>query len=501
MPSFSISKAILLPIILVMLILASAYDASPPAYHPDAENTVYWVSSREFEKISENRRLFLKKVLTEAENKKIKAVVFELDTPGGRVDVALKYVTIMRRAAVPVIVYLNPRGISAGMIIALAGDRIVIDPHGTIGDAMPVQMGPDGAKPVTKRKPGTEKKPEEKKSRDEKTDTPDILKQFMKKDGPTPEEKRLTNQKFLSFFFKELETLAEKNDRPRRVVRAMADPYITLTKKRDGIDHKGDSPLTLSAKEALRLQVVDYQASSVKELLAKTGLSGVNVHRVKHDAFEDIASFLAHPALSGMLIVLGLIGIFIEIRTPGFGVPGMLGLTALTLFFLGHILAGHSDWGPPVVFFVGLMLITLEVFVIPGFGIVGVLGGGCLLISLMLAFGDMADGMRVVALSILVGIPLMIFLSVKVLPKSAMFKRLTLATEQEKANGYSSYDVDDSTVGKRGTALCALRPAGIAEIENTRYDVVTRGDWIERGAAIEVVDLKGMRMVVKKIEG
>ena len=234
-----------------------------------AEGTVYFVPQfSDFKEISSQDMLFLKKTLRRAEKNKVKAVIFEMDTPGGRIDVALEYVSMLLKSKVPTVAYLNPQGISAGMIIALAADRIAINPNGVIGDAMPIQIRPDGIKPVTEKDKAEKDKPE-KDNKDKKTDkdkqddlyTPvveKVLKEIQKlkgsdkdkdKDQET-EDSKLADQKFLTVFFKVLEVLAQKNDRPEKIVRAMADPYQRLTLKEDGIEHQKTSPLTLSAAEA-----------------------------------------------------------------------------------------------------------------------------------------------------------------------------------------------------------------------------------------------------------
>ena len=138
---------------------------------------------------------------------------------------------------------------------------------------------------------------------------------------------------------------------------------------------------------------------------------------------EQIGAFLATPAIAGLLLMIGLVGLFVEIKTPGFGVPGVLGISALTLFFLGHIACGASDWGPMVVFFVGLLLIALEIFLIPGFGLVGVLGILCVLVSFFWAFGfeNISTALRVITLSLTAAIVIMIVLAVYILPKTPVF--------------------------------------------------------------------------------
>ena len=499
-----------------------------------AEGTVYFVPQfSDFKEISSQDMLFLKKILRKAEKNKVKAVIFEMDTPGGRIDVALEYVSMLLKSKVPTVAYLNPQGISAGMIIALAADRIAINPNGVIGDAMPIQIKPEGIKPVTdKDKRDSEKTADKDKTdkdvKDKKTDkdvkdkkadkdktndqyTPvveKVLKEIQKLKNPEKdkdqdtEDSRLADQKFLTVFFKVLEVLAQKNDRPENIVRAMADPYQRLTLKDDGIEHQKNSPLTLSAVEAKKLKVVDFTCSSKEELLKELKLTNCTVETVVKTPTEQIISFLAHPMVSGLLLILGIIGLYIEIQHPHFGVSGILGLTALTLFFLGHVASGASDWGPMVICFVGLLLLLIEVFLIPGFGIIGILGISCIMISFFAAFGmeNIESAISVISVSLLVSSTLIILLTIYILPKSTIFKKIMLTAQNTNADGFASHVNNDvELLHKRGVAYSTLRPSGAVMVDGKRYDVVADGDFIQQGETIEVIQVDGLKITVKKV--
>ena len=534
---------------------ASKRKSDKELFSKSADDVVYYIPQfTNFSEISNQEMRFLKKTLQEAAKNNVKAVIFEIDTPGGRVDIAYKYASIIAKSDVPVIAYVNPHGISAGMIIAISADRIAIDPAGVIGDAMPLAMSQGGVKPIIDRekkherenlsededsqdkdKKGKEQKkksPEaekiekmqkeldslKEKLRKKETDSEKIerlereLKELQKKKAEKKKDKKkkfhsteedLRNQKFLTVFFKKLQTDAEKNGRPVRVVRAMADPYQKLTLERDGIEHSKISPLTLSAKEAKKLKVVDYICDSRNELIQKLGLEDCEVKVIKRSGVDQIVSFLTYPAIAGILIMLGIVGLYVEIKTPGFGVPGILGLTALTLFFLGHMGSGASEWGPIVIFFVGVVLLALEIFVIPGFGIVGLLGITCIIVSFFAAFGfqNFAIASQTIAYSILGALVAIILLTVYVLPKSPLFKWIRLDTVQEHGEGYTSHkEVSLDLVHQRGEAYTKLRPVGTALINDKRYEVTTNGDYIEQGEKIEVIEATPMKIVVKRVE-
>jgi membrane-bound serine protease (ClpP class) len=507
-------------------------------FSESADDVVYYIPQfTNFSEISSQEMHFLRRTLRDAEKNNVKAVIFEIDTPGGSVKTAYEYASILAKSKVPVIAYVNPHGISAGMIIALAANRIAIDPAGIIGDAMPIQMTSGGIVPIidrerkhdrenldkeedAKREEGKkEEKVRKEEKREEKKDvkkekSPDKviiekmkkelkkLKNKFKKKRYKSTDKDLANQKFLTVFFKKLEGYAEKNNRPPRVVRAMADPYQKLTLKRDGYVHNKISPLTLSAKEAKKLNVVDYICDSKEELLQKLGLENCRLQVIKKSAVDQLVSFLTYPAIAGILIALGLVGIYVEIKTPGFGVPGVLGVTALTLFFLGHMGSGASEWGPIVIFFVGLVLLALEIFVIPGFGIVGLLGITCIIISFFAAFGfkNFASASQTVAYSLLGALITIILLTIYILPKSSIFKWIRLDTVQKRSEGCMSHkNVSQELVNQFGVAYTKLRPVGSVMINDKVYEATTRGDFIEKGEEIEVIEATPMKIIVKKV--
>lgn len=487
----------------------SLVSAEPLKYRQDSAEKVFYVSQfTEFKEISSHELLFLKKIIARAEKENVRAVIFELDTPGGDVMVAYKYLSVLAKSKVPTIAYLNPNGISAGAIIALGADRIAINPGGMIGDAMPLQLKAGAVKPITERddKESADKKDKEKEkgkedAKDKSPSSPvpsldDVLKELGKTPKPSASDEALLNQKFLTVFFKALQVLAEKNDRPIRVVRAMADPYQRLSVADDGIVHDKVSPLTLSAVEAKKLNVVDYVARDSYDLISQLNLGNCEIIDVKKSHWEQVISFLTYPAFAGILLMIGLVGIYVEIKTPGFGIPGLLGLTALTLFFLGHVASGASDWGPMVVFVVGLILVLLEIFVIPGFGIVGIMGTICVVVSFFMAFGweDIETAAYVVGSSLLTSIGIMVVLACYL--TKPIFRLVSLDSRQLSSEGYTAFKDAEVKVGGTGISASMLRPAGIAIFDGKRYDVMTEGTFIENNTPVRVIALRGGQIVV-----
>jgi membrane-bound serine protease (ClpP class) len=223
---------------------------------------------------------------------------------------------------------------------------------------------------------------------------------------------------------------------------------------------------------------------------------------------EQLVRFFTHPVLSSVLMTIGILGIIVELRTPGFGVPGAVGLASLGLFFWGHWLVRLAGWEEILLVALGLVLLALEIFVIPGFGIAGVVGilalGGGLALSLV---GVGATGALVlwavgrVALSLLIAIGVSLVL-LRLLPHLPYGRSLVLATDLDARAGYASApETDRKWVGTRGTAATPLRPAGIAWLQGERVDVVSQGEYIEADVPIEVVRVDGNRIVVRPTTG
>ena len=499
--------------------------------------TVYYVPQfSDFQEISVHEMLFLKKVLKDAEKNHVKAVIFEIDTPGGRVDVALKYVSILAKAHVRTVAFVNAQAISAGMILALAADEIAINPSGTIGDAMPLQYSAGGIRPIVKQRNNQKPKKEDQdkkkkaengadgKNTEKNSDNSNAsggqndkiaeklnnlikdFNEFRKKEKGSgrkfsDKEQELVDQKFLTVFYKILQVLAEKHNRPVKVIRAMADPYQHLSLKEDGIEHKEISPLTLSASEAKKLKVVDYICKTENDVKNALGLSECSTKVIdKTPAFYFIY-FLANPFVSSFLIILGILGLYIEAKTPGIGFPGGLGVICLSLFFVGHAGIGDSSWLPSAIFLSGIFLIALEIFVVPGFGITGISGILAVIASLLLAFGwdNFEMAVNTVGISIIIVLIAIIILSIY-LPKSNMMKRIALQTSHKSCDGFEAHSKPDpNLIGTEGVAHSMLRPAGIALLNGKRTDVTTEGDFIEKGERIKVIKVDGMKVVVEKI--
>jgi membrane-bound serine protease (ClpP class) len=401
---------------------------------------------------------FVDRVLREAGEAEAAAVVLEINTFGGRVDAAVLIRDALLNAKVPTVAFINKRAISAGALIALATEKIVIAQGGTIGAATPVQMG----------QPGAPAQPVE--------------------------------EKTVSYVRKEFRATAEARQRPPLIAEAMVDADVEIP----GLIEKGKL-LTLTTEEALKHQVADFRADTIEEALKQLGLSGVEVRRASPNWAENLVRFLTHPIVSSLLITIGMLGIILEIRTPGFGVPGILGIGSIALFFWGHWLVQLAGSEEMLLVGSGLVLLAAEFLLIPGFGVAGVLGIAALLsgLSLSLIGGGatwdfILKAVGQVVFSLLLALVGSLVL-LRFLPRLPFGRRLILETGLAAGAGYASApDTDKQWLGKDGLAVSPLRPSGIADIAGERLDVVSDGEFIEAGAQVVVARVDGNRIVVRR---
>ena len=404
---------------------------------------------------------FIQRVLKEATDAGAAAVILDINTFGGRVDAAVLIRDALLNARVRTVAFVNKRAISAGALISLAAEKIVMADGGTIGAATPVQIG----------QPGSPAQPVE--------------------------------EKTVSYVRKEFRATAESRKRPPLIAEAMVDADVEIR----GLIQKGKL-LTLTTEEALKHKVADFRADTIEGVLEKLDLAGAELRRASPNWAENVVRFLTHPVVSSLLLTVGLLGIIVELRTPGFGVPGVLGISSVALFFWGHWLVQLAGWEEILLVGSGLVLLAVEIFVTPGFGVAGVLGIAALLsgLSLSLVGGGAtwdfilkAVGRVIFSLLLAVAGSLVLL---RFLPRLPFGKRLILDTGLAAGEGYASPpDTDKQWSGKGGIAVSSLRPSGIADVEGERVDVVSDGEFIESGAQIVVSRIDGNRIVVRRQRG
>jgi membrane-bound serine protease (ClpP class) len=375
------------------------------------------------------------------------------------VDAAVLIRDALLGSRVRTVAFVNKRAISAGALISLAAERIAMADGGTIGAATPVELGVPGApaQPVA--------------------------------------------EKTVSYMRKEFRATAESRKRPPLLAEAMVDADVEIP----GVIAKGKL-LTLTTEEALKHGLADFRADSLPAVLASLEVPGAEVRRATQTWAETLVRFLTHPVVSSLLMTIGILGIIVEIRTPGFGVPGAFGAASLALFFWGHWLVRLAGWEELLLVGAGLLLLAVELFVTPGFGVTGVFGLVALIGGLGLSLVGAGATWEVVltavgqvAVSLLLAIAASLGL-LRVLPRLPFGRRLVLETELTAREGFASApETDRAWLGKRGTAASPLRPAGIADIEGERVDVVSDGEFVDAGEPITVVRVDGNRIVVRRL--
>jgi len=408
---------------------------------------------------------FVRRVVQEAKEKEAQCIILELETFGGRVDAATEIRDALFEGDINTIAFVNRRAISAGALISLACRHIVMAPGSTIGAATPVVMAPGAGKAQP------------------------------------------TDEKTISYVRKEFKATAERNNHPTTLAEAMVDPDVEI----EGVIEKGKL-LTLTTEEALKLKLAEHKVSKIGEILTLYGLEDGKVVRASITWSEKLVRFLTHPMVSGLLLTFGLLGIFFELRIPGWGVSGTIGLVCLALFFGAQYMVGLAQWIEPVLFIVGGVLLVLELFVIPGFGIAGVSGVLLIVASLFLSLvkeplpktpvdiSRLLQATYVVAAS-LIATFLVATLSFRFMPKFPLLSKLILTSEEKREKGFRSAPVElEKFIGKQGMTLTMLRPVGKAQFGDTILDVVSEGELIEKGRQVKVMKVEGNRIVVSEVE-
>lgn len=399
---------------------------------------------------------YISRVISEAEKNNADAIIFKINTFGGRVDAATQIKDAILNSKVLTIAFINNRAISAGALIALSCNKIVMVPGSSMGAATVVDE--TGGK---------------------------------------------VGEKYQSYMRSEMRSTAEKNGRNTSIAEGMVDERVIVEGLVDSTQL-----ITLTSTEALKYKMADTVVNSFEELLSAFEFSKGNIVDIESNWAEDVVRFLNNPIISSILIMVGFFGLFAEVKTPGWGLPGTAGLIALALFFGSSYILELASIVEILLFLIGLSLIAVEIFVIPGFGFAGITGIVLVMLSLFLSLvGGMPYydfsfiSVAIIQLTAaLLGALILIFILAKYLPKSKTFHRLVLDDAESSTKGFVTYTKFDHLLDKEGIALTTLRPAGTAEIAGQRVDVVTDSEYVEKGAKIKVIKVEGIRVVVKEIK-
>jgi membrane-bound serine protease (ClpP class) len=299
----------------------------------------------------------------------------------------------------------------------------------------------------------------------------------------------------------EMRALAERRGLDPRVAEAMVDEQIDLP----GVKAPGQL-LTLTTSEAVGLGYA-VEVESLDEALALAGLPGAEVHTMSVNWAERVVRFLTHPVVAPFLLSIGFLGLIIEIKAPGFGLPGAVGLAALGAFFGSHLLLGLAGWEDVMIFGAGVVLLAVEILLIPGFGVAGLLGLGGIVGGLFLSLlgsyptaQDIASASGVITTSLLV-VLVTAWVLLRRLPDSGRLARrgIFLLTRTSRDTGYTSQEERPELVGVEGVALTDLRPTGVGKFGDEHVDVVSDSGWVSQGTPIRILASEGYRHVVRPV--
>ena len=417
---------------------------------------VYVIKKLEFQEINRWYAAYIKKAIKKAGDEGASLIILELDTPGGLLSSALSIKNYIIESDIPVVAYINKNALSAGALISLSCEAIYMSDGSIIGAATPVYMKGN--------------------------------------------EIEKASEKEISAMRAAMRSSAERSKKNVRIAEAMVDETIILSKRNDGIDLDDKTLLTLSVEEALKVNIADGKANSIIDIIKLRNLSeNSTIINVEEEKYDYILRFLINPAVLSALISIGIIGVYIELKTPGFGIVGVISIIAFSIFFFAQVFVGESGFLAPAIFFLGIVLLAIEIFVIPGFGITGILGILGIVAGIFMSFGinNIAQATLVVFVSLIADIILIIILARFIL-KSKGFKNI-VALETDTA-GYHSSVSYDNLLGCEGITDTFFRPSGNIIINDKKYDAITEGEFINKGVKIKVILVEGNRIVIKEIK-
>ncbi|MCF8024914.1 MAG: ATP-dependent Clp protease proteolytic subunit [Desulfobacteraceae bacterium] len=439
---------------------------------------------------------FIERAHQEASKQEGALVILEINTFGGRVDSALQIVdTMLKFPKDRTIAYVSPKAISAGALIALSCGELVMTPGSTIGDVAPIMQSSEGPKEL--------------------------------------------GEKFQSPIRAKFRALAERNGYPVPLVEAMVtkEKEVFEVKTADGTTRYLDSQhfedlsenekqeimskktvvkkgelLTMHDTEALEYDFSMMTSDSIHALLNKLDIGAYKLTRIEETWSEAMVRLI--DSIAPILMMIGLAGLYIEIKSPGFGLPGAVGVFCLTLVFLSQYLVGLANYTEFFILVAGIVLMGVEVFVLPGFGIAGFAGMILIVIGMVLAMQNFVvpdpsfpwqkellaeNGVRVLGAYVVAMIGGLAFIRYVMprIPSSREGPYLTSSLKNARAETRETRMVHP---GDTGVALTYLRPSGKAEINDEMFDVITENQYLEKDTPIKVIDIRGNRIIVDRKE-
>ena len=422
--------------------------------------------------VSEVQFLFLRRVLKNAESADAAALILDMDTPGGDLKSTEKIVQMLGKSPIPTYTYVNSNAGSAGALIALGTKKIFMSPVSAIGAAAPV-AGSGQEIPVT------------------------------------------MNAKIVSYYSGYFRSVAQKNGYHAELV----DGFMNLDKEvkiGDEIINPKGSLLTLSAQEATRpisgrSLLASGIATDIADVVRQCGLPIDKLVLTKPSGFENLAQWIT--LLAPFLLLGGVLGAYLELKAPGFGVPGIISAICFLLFFGGHYIAGLTGFEMLAIFVLGVVFIVLELVFFPGIFVVALSGAAMIVASLFLAMADFYPAQPItfsydffltpmlnLSITILLAC-IFIGLASRYLPALPLFRNLSLSSNLAPGPSLTNTISNTGTAsslfaGNEGIAISPLHPTGRAQIGQEHFDVLTEGEFIAAGTPIQILKIMDQKIIV-----
>jgi len=409
---------------------------------------------------------FIERIIDEAEKNQAQAIIFDIDTFGGRVDAATQIKDAILDSDVLTVAFINRRAISAGALISLSCEKIYMTGGGTIGAATAVDMSGNKA-----------------------------------------------SEKVISYMREEMASTAENRNRNTDIAKCMVDEELSFThivvdgdslEVTDLEGRKEGKLITLTTEQALKYKMADGSAEDFDELLELIDLSDVEVKTLSENWSENLVRFLTNPVVASLLTTFGFLGILFELQSPGWGIPGTFGAVCLTLSLSASVIVKLATKSDLLIVLVGLGLLMVEAFLIPGFGVAGLAGIVVILWGLyMLLLPDVPVSQEVydaamTGLTIgLIGAIFALILLFRLMTKTKFWVKLTSPEIQSNEDGYNSSLGLEHLIGETGLATSDLRPSGWVLVNNTKIFVVTEGEFVDKDQQVTIMSVDGNRVVVR----
>jgi len=464
--------------LIIYFYIASAFLLSDNVYHIPIEGT-----------IDLGLPPYIERSIKEAETNNAVSIIFTINTFGGRVDAATQIKDAILNSKVPTVAFINKRAISAGALISLSCEKIYMTGGATIGATTAVDMSGKKA-----------------------------------------------SEKVISYMREEMASTAEKRGRNKHIARGMVDEELEFPSKVKNEYIKSDNEIdtvktiihylimdndtiyvddiegrkqgnliTLTTEQAIKYKIADKSADTFDSVLDSLGFSNANVQTTSENWSENFVRFLTNPVVASLLTTFGFLGILFELQSPGWGIPGSVGLICLILSLSASYIAELATMNDFLIILIGILCIILEALVFPGFGIPGIAGIIFILWGLYLlllpdipvgeeVLSQASNGLFIGIIGGLIGLVLLF----RAMTKTKFWKDLTSPGGQNKEDGYVASFGWEKLVGEIALTETDLHPSGWIVVNNERIFAVSEGNFIDKNVKVIILSVDGNRVVVRK---